>query len=215
MAKPKKNSKHKGAQKYCGPLPIFDARANLIIPVTVADITKAVALDPNHCAIAEACRRMFGSTRVMIFRGGICYVDLIHPEVEPVGEGVDDRHAMMRFKADLRSRRLIAEFDRTGVVRTCTITLNPPPRSYSIHAPDVIARKRDNSRRARERRKARMAASPAAASPDKVKRFRPGAKPMTSGGAEPQTVVHLRPSSPGRLSDQPRYDWVPPEGVKL
>ena len=83
---------------------------------------KAVRKDPRRCVIAQACRRLFGATTVLIFRS-IAYVDL------PDENG---KHTVNRVTVDPTCRRRLEGWDKTGTPFTGGCLLRAPRKSTRL-----------------------------------------------------------------------------------
>ena len=59
-------------RRFFGDLPVVDADESLRIITNADDIRTAVRKDPRRCVFAQACRRLFGATTVLIFRSVAC-----------------------------------------------------------------------------------------------------------------------------------------------
>jgi hypothetical protein len=93
-----------------------DAKQNLRVIVTDADIKIAVRVDPCNCAIAKACHRMFNSTAAVIFHT-IAYVDLIDDK---------SKRWLERFVVSRSAKRAIELFDKTGKADPAGFILRAP-----------------------------------------------------------------------------------------
>ena len=100
-------------------LPLEDAKAEMYVVVTPADIRKAQRQDPEHCVFAEACRRSMQAKSVVFLRTH-AYVDV------PTGAG---ERKVLRFSLPPATRKFIADYDSEGVTDVSTFTLKPPLKS--------------------------------------------------------------------------------------
>ena len=62
--------------QFFGDLPVVEAKANLQVQPIAEDIENAVPGDPQNCAFAKACKRMYGSKGVLFF-STVAYIDLL------------------------------------------------------------------------------------------------------------------------------------------
>jgi hypothetical protein len=92
----------KEIQRIWGDVPVVDAKKDLRVVVQPCDVGDAKVKDPGHCVFARACRRSFGSTKVLFFRQ-VAYVEL------PCNDGTK---RVERFLLTHAMRELIATFDR-------------------------------------------------------------------------------------------------------
>lgn len=94
-------------RRTLGNLPVVDAADSLRIFVSPADIASAKRKDTAQCVLANACKRAFGSSKVLFFRTR-AYVEL------PDKKG---KRRIERFAASRDVRKLIETFDRGGKVK--------------------------------------------------------------------------------------------------
>jgi hypothetical protein len=112
------------SERYFEGLPVVDAKDNLRVFVTAADIRKAKPQDPEHCVYAEACRRLFGATKIVFLRTK-AYVDL------PDETG---RRFVNRFEIGRDVREKIIHFDQTGEGAEGGFLLSRPAPSQKLDA---------------------------------------------------------------------------------
>lgn len=105
--------------KYFRGLPVIEATEPLRIVMNRDDIKKGKRLDPNNCAFAQACRRLFNSHAVLFLRR-TAYVEL------PDAEGIRKVH---RFCISSSVANAIAQFDKTGEAPEGGFLLKAPPPS--------------------------------------------------------------------------------------
>jgi hypothetical protein len=104
-------------ERLWGDLEVVDAKKDLRIFIRPEDVKKATRKDPGACVFAQACRRCFGATKVLIFRS-VAYVEL--PD-----EG--GARKVERFVLHPCMRDLVESFDRgKGVI---------PDRGFLLKAP--------------------------------------------------------------------------------
>ena len=113
-------------------LPVVDADEPLRIILNNADIKNARKLDPNNCAFAQACRRLFDSHAVLFLRR-TAYVEL------PDSKG---KRKVNRFIISPEMASRIAEFDKTGKCDEGGFILNPPNASKKLGLAAAYERKR-------------------------------------------------------------------------
>lgn len=116
-----------------GDVPVIDAMKDLRVFVMPEDVAAATRKDPGFCVFAQACRRSYGSTKVMFWRT-VAYVEL------PNAEG---GIRVERFMLGDGVQALIRRFDEgKGVIPKAGFVLHAPPRG----------RKLDHARRAKSKR---------------------------------------------------------------
>lgn len=97
-------------EKYFAGMPLKEAEADLYIHITAEEAVGGAPGDPENCAIAMSCRRVFGSTAVVIMRS-IAYVDLegtvyrfqvpkatLEKIIRPIDAGLTAEPGMYRLK---------------------------------------------------------------------------------------------------------------------
>jgi hypothetical protein len=110
-------------QRIWGDVPVVDAKKDLRVVVQPCDVGDAKVKDPGHCVFARACKRSFGSTKVLFFRR-VAYVEL------PCSDGTK---RVERFLLTHAMRKLIATFDRgLPVLPEGGFELKAPPPSYTL-----------------------------------------------------------------------------------
>lgn len=121
-------------------LVVTDATADLYVFVTEGDIACATPHDPVRCAIAKALRRTVGDEAAAAE---------IHRTMAYVKARNDDgAWYWLRFWLPEKTRRLIAEFDRTK-------TANPGGyRLQAVPAWRTLGRQRESEHRSRARKRA-------------------------------------------------------------
>src|SRR5260370_8698813 len=62
-------------ERLWGEVEVVDALENLRVMILPEDVEKAVRQDPACCVFAQACRRQFGSSKVLFYRT-LAYADL-------------------------------------------------------------------------------------------------------------------------------------------
>jgi hypothetical protein len=89
-------------ERLWGGLPVVDGDHDLRVFITQDDLDNAVRKDPGACVFAAACKRIFGSSKVLFFKS-VAYVDL------PDENG---NHRVERFEMPRSMRALVEAFDR-------------------------------------------------------------------------------------------------------
>lgn len=110
-------------ERLWGGMPVRDARKDLRIVPTRADVRTAKRGDPEQCVFSQACRRQFGSSQVMFLRG-VAYIDLPQEDGSRVVE---------RFLVPPAMRELIVNFDKGSSVPVAGFMLNRPSRCMTLH----------------------------------------------------------------------------------
>lgn len=135
------------SERYFEGLPVIDAKDNLRVFVTAQDIRRAKPNDPEHCVYAEACRRLFGATKIVFLRTK-AYVDL------PDESG---RRFVNRFEIHRYVREQIIRFDQTGEAAPGGFLLSAPSPSQTLNAQRDYGRKfRDRAETGDVKRRAQM-----------------------------------------------------------
>jgi hypothetical protein len=80
-----------------------EATSNMLIAITNEDYAGAIPNDLQNCALARACRRGFGSSKVVIF-GSLAYVD---------HEDEDGVMKCFRYLLGEKIKACIAKFDKS------------------------------------------------------------------------------------------------------
>lgn len=123
----KRKQKDQGAREIVrlwGDMDVVDATRDLRIFVRHEDMANAKPKSPDMCVFANACKRTFGTTKVLFFRR-VAYVEL------PDESGV--KH-VERFTLGPGVRELIEKFDReeTRVFPEGGFLLKSPPYSKTL-----------------------------------------------------------------------------------
>lgn len=106
-------------------VPVQDADADLMLFVSEEDAADAVPGDPEKCAVAKACQRMFGSRKVLFWK--TCgYVEF--PDLESDDPSVK---RVYRYAVPTRTRQMIEDLDQRGV---------RSPGGYLLKAPTMSQR---------------------------------------------------------------------------
>lgn len=126
-------------KRLWGDMEVIDAKQDLRVFVKPCDIAGAKEKDPSGCVLARSCKRLFDSSKILIFRT-VAYVDL------PGKDGV--RH-VERFIIDYGMRDLIVNFD-TGkpLLPEGGFLLKKPRPCQTFES--VKAARMENRRKARE-----------------------------------------------------------------
>lgn len=90
--------------RYFAGLPVVEAEETLLVVVRAADVRGATKRDPTNCALARACRRLFHSRAVVIFRT-VAYIDL---------PGENNQRVVKRFVNSPRVRSALSVLDTTN-----------------------------------------------------------------------------------------------------
>lgn len=109
-------------KKWFGELPVKEARADLIIQPSQADIKQAKRNDPRHCIFANACSRMYGSKSVLFFKR-YSYVDMLNEKGERV---------VYRFENSPELQKCIEEFDEKNLAKEGAFMLRRPAKSRKL-----------------------------------------------------------------------------------
>jgi hypothetical protein len=145
-AKKKTTSKHaklrkKGkfantVERYWDGIPVQDATKDLRVIIKPCDITNAEQKDPGHCVFARACKRSFGTKKVLFLRK-VAYVEL------PDEKG---KTKVERFLMSPSVHQLISDFDRGNkIIPHGGFLLLAPSASQQLD----VGRAKDEARRKR------------------------------------------------------------------
>jgi hypothetical protein len=115
---------------------VVDATENLRLFVSVEDVKTATRGDLSCCALANCCKRSFGSTKLK-FGVSVCYVEL------PAAGRVE------RYTLPEKARKFIENFDLANPVASQEITLCVPRPSERLNS----QLKQKRSRRAAEKKR--------------------------------------------------------------
>jgi hypothetical protein len=106
-------------------LPVVDATEPLRVTIVESDIVTAKRKSPGCCAFANACKRSFGSSKVLFYRS-VAYVEM-------ADENGDSR--VERFTLSGAAKKFVSDFDKGKLVSTGGFTLNvarPSERLQSL-----------------------------------------------------------------------------------
>lgn len=101
-------------------LPVYDATEPLMIEVLPADISRRRRLDPERCAVAEACKRELQVQEARV------YLSRLY---------VHQGDHWLRYVLPESIRSEIQTFDRGGGFSTGTYRITPPVPSKRVGAP--------------------------------------------------------------------------------
>lgn len=116
-------------------LPVKEATTPLYIVANSQDAKRAVQGDPEACALAQSCKRLFDSTAALFFRSR-AYIDL------PDTKG---KRAVHRFRLTQETRDAIIEFDATGEFPPGGFVLLPFQPSQTLDAQRATERRRKDA----------------------------------------------------------------------
>jgi len=110
-------------RRHWGDIPVVDAKKDIRIFFDSKDVANAKRLDPTGCIFAQACKRQFGATKVIILRT-VAYMDL------PDRKG---NRRVERFEVAPEMRDIIEAFDRgEGVLPAGGFEFSAPSESHSL-----------------------------------------------------------------------------------
>ena len=139
--KTQKNRKGKYAktvERIWDGIPVHDAEKDLRIIIKPCDVSNAVQQDPGHCVFARACRRSFGTKKVLFLRT-VAYVEL------------PDENGEMRVERFLMSasvKQLVSDFDKgKKVIPKGGFLLLAPHNSNRLDVMRETDRTREHRRR--------------------------------------------------------------------
>lgn len=120
-------------RRHFGELPVVDAAESLRLVVRESDISKARPQNPETCVFARACKRQFGSRKVLFLRR-VAYIEL----ADKNGNRVVNRFLLRKEVADQ-----IIKFDKTGEARPGGYLLAKPCSSRTLENMREYAARRD------------------------------------------------------------------------
>lgn len=104
-------------KRLWGDVEVTDAKDDLRVFINEDDLKGAVEKDPAECVFAQACKRLFGSTKVLFFRS-VAYVEL---------RKEDGTVRVERFVMPDTMRALVEAFDKgEGVIPKAGFVLRSP-----------------------------------------------------------------------------------------
>lgn len=110
-------------ERFWDGVPVEDAKNELRIIIKPCDIKDASRKDPGHCVFARACKRSFG-TRKILFLRSIAYVELPDEKGDTKVE---------RFFMSESVQQLVRNFDMGDkVIPTGGFLLLPPKPSHQL-----------------------------------------------------------------------------------
>ncbi len=119
-------------KKFYAGLEVVEAKNDLHIQPSEADIQTAIPNDPKNCIFSRACQRMWGAKSVVFF-GTVAYVDLLCS---------DGKRRVHRFVLDKDAREYVREFDVGNPLDPRGFTLHKPPASGTVAAKSKQQKKR-------------------------------------------------------------------------
>lgn len=122
-------------RKWFDGLPIVEAKHELRIQPNPQDIKNAKKGDPSNCVFSKACKRMWGSSKVIFF-GKRAYVDLLDAK---------GNRRIERFTISSAGQRMIKEFDAGKKIDPQGFVLLPPGKGNTAEV--LRARAREQYRR--------------------------------------------------------------------
>lgn len=127
-------------ERLWGDLPVVDADADLILTIRQSDVSEAKAKDPSGCVFARACKRVFDSNKVLIFRS-IAYVEM------PDKNG---KRCVKRFTVSSEMRDLITNFDQgNSAIKEAGFVLKKPTGVRTLRAKRKKDRRHEKKRQLR------------------------------------------------------------------
>ena len=126
-------------------MPVVDTDAQLIVMPNEKDIATATPGDPENCAIAQACKRLYNSAIVEIWKR-VAYIEIADQE---------GNHYVLRFHIAPRTRAQIIHFDQTREFPPGGFVFEEHPPSMRLDAVLARGRARAERLRAGEARKPR------------------------------------------------------------
>jgi hypothetical protein len=128
-------------QRLWGNVPVYDATKELRVFIRPDDLATAVRKDPGACVFAQACKRLFSTTKVLFYKT-VAYIEL---------PGEDGEKRVERFSMAPGMRALVESFDRgEGIIPEAGFVLKPPKRSEKL---EYERNKSATSRESAKRRK--------------------------------------------------------------
>jgi hypothetical protein len=124
-------------RRHWGDVEVVDAEQDLLVFVQPEDVAAATRKDPGCCVFAQACKRQFKSTKVVIWKS-VGYVDIPGPT------GVS---RVERFLISPGMRELIENFDRGKAVPESGRFLLKRPRPSNTFEGELAKSKRKREQR--------------------------------------------------------------------
>ena len=122
-----------------GGIPVKDSEHDLRVIIKPCDVKGAVEKDPENCVFAKACRRSFGTKKVLFFRR-IAYVEIPDENGESKVE---------RFFMSESVHNLIRDFDRgNAIIPHGGFLLKAPSPSNTLESKRI--KQRANEKRIKE-----------------------------------------------------------------
>ena len=118
--------------RYFGGMKVIEAKEPLRVFANKADKQKATQGDPKSCVLAQACKRLYGSSAVVILKTK-AYVDL------PDENGV---RYVNRFSVGTKTERQIVEYDKTGEFPPGGFTFASPSKCDQLDNDRVYQKER-------------------------------------------------------------------------
>lgn len=120
-----RSSEQQQILRLWGDLPIVEAKHDVRVVLAPEDGRNAKRGDGENCLLAQACRRSFGSTKVVFFRR-VAYVELPDARGNPRIE---------RFMLSEDAHNAIREFDQTGkIAERASFNLKAPGASQRLES---------------------------------------------------------------------------------
>ena len=134
-------------KRLWGNLDVVDASENLRVIIQPEDVNNAIRGDAACCVFAQACKRIFKSTKVLFYRT-CAYVEL------PGDNGV---HHIERFYMTRSMRQLVEAFDQGNqVIPEAGFLLKAPSKSKRMDNEYERKRRAEESRNRNKRGKANL-----------------------------------------------------------
>ena len=102
-----------------GGFPVIEAQKELRLFVSKEDIEGSTRKDFGCCALAECCKRSFGST------GAFFYLQYAYVQLPTSGN-------VQRFQLSKEARQFVKDFDQGKVVASQEVSLMPPTRGNQL-----------------------------------------------------------------------------------
>jgi len=103
-------------------IPVREARADILVQPSKADIEKSTRRDPENCAYAVCCRRMFQTRRAFVY-SGVAYVEVLDETGHPI---------MERYVIRNSAKDWMRDYDDDQPVNPGGFVLHKPPKGYTL-----------------------------------------------------------------------------------
>lgn len=122
MKKGRNKEQHDALERFFSGMEVIESPADLRVFASVTDKNNATRGDEKRCVLAQACRRLYGSSAVLIFKR-VAYIDL------PDENGI---RRVNRFTVSEKTRKQIIAYDETGDFPPGGFTFSKPSPARTL-----------------------------------------------------------------------------------